>query len=201
MKAVFNALLLCLCVTSAAHAGRPDFAANCLSCHGERNSRLEYQAPQLKGLKKGYILQQLQNYRRGLRAHGSRAAEAMTAAVQQYDDRQLEDIASWAVSLDGDPRLFYAKDSTDPGAVIFVEQCRGCHESFMGRLMTGSPQLDYLSGEYMTAQLDQFRSGERSILEPGKHQVKMVAVVKALDEQQLRALKAFLMEHTHEVDE
>lgn len=196
MDSLFKTLVLCLVCISAASAKSPDYAENCNSCHGVYNDQLDYQAPQLSGLKADYIFEQMKNYREGLRGRGSKAAAAMAAAVQQYDEEQLKQIASWASDREGKRLLAYEKDSADPGAVLFVERCQGCHQSFMGRLMTGSPRLDYLGGEYMVAQLDLFRADERQIPEPDKHQVKMVAVVKSLNEEELGALMEFLLDHT-----
>ena len=195
MDFLFKTLLLSLFSVSALASSQPDFADNCLGCHGAQNRELEYQAPQLAGLKKSYILKQLQSYRDGLRGKGSKAAAEMASAVQQYDDKQLKKIADWASDLEGKALLSYAKESKDPGAVIFINQCQGCHESFMGRLMTSSPRLEYLSGDYMVAQLNLFRSGERQIQDPGKHQKKMLTVTRALSDSDLAALKTFLLAH------
>lgn len=195
MNFLFKTFFICLCSISTVVAGQPDYVDNCQSCHGAINDLLEYQAPQLKGLKKQAILEQLKNYQQGLRGKGSRAAEAMAAAVQQYDEQQLKEIASWVAGLDGQPYLSYAEDSADPGTTLFVEQCHGCHQSFIGRLMTGSPRLDYLSGEYVVAQLNFFRTDERAIKAPNKHQQKMLLVTKALSEQELELLNSFFLKN------
>jgi len=179
---------------SVALAAEPEFASQCLGCHGAQKAEFAYQAPQLAKLKKNYIFTQLQGYRDGLRGLGSKEAGEMAAAVQGLDDQQLEAMASWAATLKGQALHTFDRNSSELGAVIFSDHCYGCHQAFMGRTMTKSPRLEYLDGGYMVAQIGLFSSGERRINQPNEHQAKMVDVVKALNEEQLTALNNYLLE-------
>ena len=168
----------------------------CLSCHRYQVDGVVFRGPQLGGFSEGYILAQLYNFKEGRRGAGSSQPAAMADAVRDLTGQEFKNLAKWAASLDKEkiqgtlpPRMF-------SGAKLYADKCRGCHNSFMGRLMTGSPRLDYLSADYVARQLNFFDQGFRSIRNPTKHQNKMKAVVQGLSPEDFGLIIDYIREMT-----
>ena len=192
LRSLLFSLLLSGCTAASAATIEATETDNCLRCHASNDTPISRAAPQLSGLKSPYILRQLIAFQQGERGDSSAPAREMATAIRPYQPQQLEALAHWAADQQGEKRFDHTRAQSEPGAVLFAEQCRGCHQSFMGRLMTGSPRLDYLSSSYINRQLQLFADGKRQIADANKHQLKMIMVVKALSSEQLVELKAFI---------
>ena len=163
---------------------------SCLSCHTV-NSRTAFRGPQIGGLPEAYIYQQLVDFKTGLRV-GVDEQNVMAAVSQSMSEAQMKDIAEWAAGLETTAMFDHSKASDLPGFQVYETTCLDCHSSFMGRLITGSPNLESLSPDYLVRQLHLFRNGSRHFKSPTKHQTKMMKVVKDLSEVDFANLNAFI---------
>jgi len=162
----------------------------CKSCHS--NEAVGFKGPQLGGFSDSYIMAQLQNFKSGRRGVGSPSASAMANAVKDLSDNEIEELAEWASSQESVHTLIDQADSGSEGETLYEEHCSGCHNGFFGRLMTGSPRLDYLDADYIEQQLKFFASDQRGFGEADKHQLKMKVVAKKLLSQETDHIVSFL---------
>lgn len=170
--------------------------SGCSSCHNtdhaaELSDPAYYKGPQLGGFDSNYILEQLVSFKEGRRGTGLAAAEAMRSAVKGLTGEQLRPLAKWAAGLEGEKAFNYQSAKEYAGYDIYVEKCKGCHNGFIGRAMTGSPRLDYLDSNYLLQQLNYFDQDLRKFDHPNKHQRKMQAVVKGLTVREFAELTDF----------
>ena len=154
----------------------------CRSCHS--NKALDSRGPQLGGFSNSYIVAQMQNFKSGRRGDGSPSAHAMANAVKNLSDSEIEELAEWASSQESVQTLKVHSNLNSEGETLYEEHCSACHNGFFGRIMTGSPRLDYLEADYIEQQLKFFANGQRGFGEPDKHQLKMKVVAKKLSGQQ-----------------
>ncbi len=169
-----------------------DYQSRCLSCHAGLKSDNKNQGPQLGGLSKDYILGQLHNFKKGRRGEGHQLARAMSDAVKMYHDEELNMLARWASSIKSKQYFRYSQAKNSDGYKLYKEKCKGCHNSMIGRFITGSPKLRNLDGAYIIRQLDFFNKGLRVFDQPTKHQLKMQTVVKSLNDEEFEALTHFI---------
>ena len=162
----------------------------CKSCHS--SEAVDFRGPQLGGFSDSYIMAQLQNFKSGRRGVGSPSAIAMANAVKDLSDNEIEVVSEWASSQESVQTLIDQPDSDSEGETLYEEHCSGCHNGFFGRLMTGSPRLDYLDADYIEQQLKFFANGQRGFGEPDKHQLKMKVVAKKLAGQQTDRIVDYL---------
>ena len=164
----------------------------CKSCHNNKSEAMDFKGPQLGGFSDSYIMAQLQNFKSGRRGVGSPSANAMANAVKDLSDSELEEISEWASSQESVQTLNDRNNSDSEGETLYEEHCSGCHNGFFGRLMTGSPRLDYLDADYIEQQLKFFAKDQRGFGEPDKHQLKMKVVAKKLAGQQTDRIVDYL---------
>ena len=137
-------------------------------------------------------MDQLNNFKEGRRGVGSQPASAMANAVKDISDNAIEELSEWASSQESVQTLKDQADSDSEGETLYEEHCSGCHNGFFGRLMTGSPRLDYLEADYIEQQLKFFANDQRGFGEPDKHQLKMKVVAKKLSGQQTDRIVDYL---------
>ena len=195
MVRVFSIIL----VLSLAHAGvvyadesMGKLTETCKSCHTDKVEAVEFRGPQLGGFSESYIMAQLQNFKKGRRGVGSPSASAMANAVKGLSDSEIEEISEWASSQASVKTLKDQADSDSDGETLYEEHCSGCHDGFFGKLMTGSPRLDYLDADYIEQQLKFFANDQRGFGEPDKHQLKMKLVAKKLSSQETNHIVDYL---------
>lgn len=164
----------------------------CLGCHSNSSTNGMTAGPQLGGLSKRYVLDQLRAFKYGWRSTGNPAAESMTDAIRDYKDRDLEDMARWVSNIESESIFDYSSDQGSTGYQIYMEQCKGCHESAIARYITGSPKLKSLDADYIIGQLHFFEKGLRGFDNPTKYQLKMKSVVETLSDNEFEALKLFV---------
>lgn len=178
------ALSLVFAETVCANESLEKLTETCKSCHTNKSEAVDFKGPQLGGFSDSYIMAQLQNFKSGRRGAGSPSANAMANAVKDLSDSEIEELAEWASSQDSLQTLIDQPDSDSKGETLYEEHCSGCHNGFFGRLMTGSPRLDYLDADYIEQQLKLFAKDQRGFGVPDKHQLKMKVVAKKLAGQQ-----------------
>jgi len=168
----------------------------CENCHG-MDTKIPSIAPSLDGMADDYIVEQLENFRQSRR--GIDPADAFTRDMsQQANALSNEQISLIAHYYSGRTRQLSNESvsgNAEHGERLYREHCEGCHSSMLGRYFTKSPRITHLRGAYLLAQLNQFSTDKRLVVEDSKHKVKMVAVAKKLSESEQSNIVAFIKEH------
>lgn len=166
----------------------------CISCHTYKAQSV-YPGPQLGGLSADYVYQQLESFKQGLRGQDAET-EMMKNVVLGLTDKQAKGLSEWAADLEVVPVFDYNKAVELPGYQVYQAKCQDCHSSFIGRFMTDSPRLDGLDSGYLLKQMALFKSGSRAVIDPSKHQRKMMTVVKSLTDEEFLLLTEFFKRAT-----
>lgn len=141
----------------------------CVVCHG-REGRATNQGyfPRIAGKPAGYLYNQLQNFKSGLRHY-----EAMNHLVQHLSDDYLREIAEYFASLDlpyppaQATRLTAEEQRTAERLVLHgvpergLPACTACHGQQMAGMLPAMPGLLTLPADYLAAQLGAWRTGHR----------------------------------------
>jgi cytochrome c553 len=214
MLRILNAIVVCLFTTSllavsAAYAG--DSAQDiklrmgkgdpvkgkkrselCQGCHGETGISLEDVIPNLAGQYANYIAKQLRNFQTGARTH-----QIMSAMAQTINDAELTDIAAYFASQkqmqgNGKGENAVAKNLFTKGdAKRGIPPCMSCHgKNGKGQSPSVStyPVIGGQHKGYLVAQLNNWRSGERSNSPDGV----MNKVAKTLTNAEINALTDYI---------
>lgn len=146
----------------------------CGVCHG-REGRATNQGyfPRIAGKPAGYLYNQLQNFKSGLRKY-----DAMNHLVQHMSDDYLRDIAKYFAGLDLPyppaqvTTLTLAEQRTAESLVLRgapergLPACVSCHGQQMAGMLPAMPGLLTLPADYLVAQLGAWRAGQRTAKEP-----------------------------------
>jgi cytochrome c553 len=164
----------------------------CQGCHGEFGLSLEDLIPNLAGQYANYIAKQLRNFQTGARTH-----QIMNAMATTINDAELTDIAAYFSSqkkMHGNGKgdnpvaknLFLKGD-----AARGIPPCVSCHgENGKGKAPNIStyPVIGGQHKAYLKAQLQHWRSGERSNSPDGV----MNKVAKTLTDAEIESLTDYL---------
>lgn len=145
--------------------GRRIAADVCAACHGEGGLSPDPAYPVLAGQSAAAIYKQLHDYRNGARVH-----PLMTPVVQQLNELQMGDVASYFghnnayASLLGPYQLAGERHAAeliqrgDPSRQL--PACNSCHGNHVGGPIE-TPTLAGQRREYLLRQLNAYASGER----------------------------------------
>ena len=146
----------------------------CVVCHGqEGRATNQGYFPRIAGKPAGYLYNQLQNFKSGLRKYA-----AMNHLVQHMSDDYLREIASYFAGLDlpypppQTTRLTPAEEQTAQALVLHgapqrgLPACVSCHGQQMAGMLPAMPGLLTLPADYLVAQLGAWRAGQRQAKEP-----------------------------------
>ena len=183
-------IVFCLLIGATASSADP-LQDRCLLCHGSNLQHSDNSGPELGGFSRKYIQQQLMSFKNGQRGEDTATGRIMAAEVKQLTYDQIKGVSRWAATLPHEQKLNFKQQMYSSTATVFEEQCKGCHVSFIGRHITGSPRLDDLEPDYINRQLDSFKANERNLQNPSKHATKMKAVAASLTNSQLSSLQAY----------
>jgi cytochrome c553 len=172
----------------------------CVSCHG-REGRATNQGyfPRIAGKPAGYLYNQLQNFKSGLRRY-----EAMNHLVQHMSDDYLQDIATYFSDLDLPyppaqvARLTPAEQRLAENLVLQgapergIPACASCHGQQMAGMLPAMPGLLTLPADYLAAQMGAWRTGQRKAKAPDC----MADVAKRLAPEEISAVARWLSAQT-----
>ena len=177
----------------------------CMGCHDGQNKARLVVGPPLGGLGEQYILRQLEGFKYGRRGSDHSAAQIMSQAIGRYSDQELKEIARWASKIKSSQHFDSALGEGSDGYQLYQEKCSGCHDSRVGRFMTGSPKLRNLEVDYIIRQLHLIDDGFRNFDQPTKHQLKMQTVIKSLTDDEFEVLTRFIarasLDKNEDIDE
>lgn len=164
--------------------------ATCLGCHGNGGSE---HVPRLDIQSATYLAMSLRAYRNETRASG-----IMAHAVSEVPEKALNELAKWfaAQPVEATPeqrepaplvergRNLAAADTGDPN----VPACRACHGPDASEASELFPALAGLPTAYLSAQLKQWRTGQRG---GGPKAELMYQAAQKLDDSDIAALAAY----------
>lgn len=146
----------------------------CVGCHGkEGRATNQGYFPRIAGKPAGYVYNQLQNFKSGLRKY-----EPMSHLVQHMSDDYLHAIAKHFAELDLPyppaqvSRLTPAEERAAENLVLRgapergIPACTTCHGAQMAGALPAMPGLLTLPSDYLAAQLGGWRTGQRKAKEP-----------------------------------
>jgi len=158
-------------------------AAVCAGCHGENGVPIDKTIPIIWGQKRAYILNQLHDFKVGLRKD-----DQMTPVVEALSKSDIEALATHFSKLKW-PEIEQTAPAADvktaARSILNPMNCRGCHqEHYEGD--TTRPRLAGQQEDYLAKTMTDFHSSTRTTY-PG-----MVALMKAVNETDIKALAAYL---------
>ncbi|SEM16175.1 Cytochrome c553 [Luteibacter sp. UNCMF331Sha3.1] len=200
-RLVVVAAVLCTASAAASDASAvPDTLAQriaaCTACHGEHGEGGDNGFnPRLAGKPAGYLVRQMQDFRRGLRHY-----DVMEYMVAPLTDEYMHEIAAYFAAQDV-PYATHPVPSTTPAAMARGEQlatrgdpargvpaCMACHGTALTGVEPDIPGLVGLPYDYVSAQLGSWRTNTRSTVEPDC----MATVVGRLTDADISAVSAWL---------
>lgn len=155
----------------------------CTGCHGipgYQNAYPTYHVPKIGGQNYEYLVLALKAYKGGERSHPTMAAQA--GSMTELD---IEDIASYFVSLEGGapkPELYQAGEVAAGQEKSVV--CQACHGADGNGIDPQYPRLAGQYGDYLFQTLQAYRSGARN-------NVIMAGFASTLSDQDMKDLAAF----------
>jgi cytochrome c553 len=175
-------------ITEEAIAGKAK-AAVCASCHGVGGNSVIAMNPKLAGQNGEYIAKQLQEFKTGARKNPVMAG--MAAALSEQDMIELGAYFASQKPTTGTgngsalgQKLYFGGDASRG-----ITACIACHgTSGKGMAKAGFPAVAGQSVEYLTAQLTNFKSGERD----NDRNSMMRNIVKRLKKNDIEALSQFM---------
>ncbi|SEO55887.1 Cytochrome c553 [Luteibacter sp. UNC138MFCol5.1] len=170
--------------------------AACTSCHGEHGEGGDNAFnPRLAGKPAGYLVRQMQDFRRGLRHY-----EIMEYMVAPLTDDYMREIAAYFAAQEI-PYRTHPVPSTTPAAMARGEQlvtrgdtargvpaCTACHGPGLTGVEPDIPGLVGLPYDYISAQLGAWRTNTRGTVEPDC----MATIVGRLSDADISAVAAYL---------
>lgn len=177
---IISVAFLCLYSFSSYAANIKDGEAkaqHCMGCHGSKGVSNNAQFPSLAGQQFVYLVNQLNNFKAGVRKN-----EIMSGMAASLDDADIQNIAAYfssqpIKSAGGDATLAKAGESK-------TAMCMGCHRADA----KGSGPFPRLAGQYpqyLIKQLTSFKDGSRK-------GGPMNAVAANLSEEDMNAIAAYL---------
>ncbi|MBS0232190.1 MAG: cytochrome C [Proteobacteria bacterium] len=160
-----------------------DLAQVCSGCHGEKGVPIDKSIPVIWGQRREYILKELLDFKTGHRKN-----ETMAGIVDSLTKTDMEALATY-FSKQQWPKLDQPAAPADVAhqaqEVFSALNCRGCHQDhFQGDYVR--PSLRGQQEDYLLKTMTDFHTGERNNY-PG-----MVALMKSLDESQLKPVATYL---------
>lgn len=172
----------------------------CVACHGDNGQGNDaMQAPALAGQYPWYLAQQLDNYnagKRGSNADDANGAQMLPMAKLVADEQTKADILAYIATMEiqsADKAQLDAETMRN-GSRQYNAQCSACHgTNGKGNEALKSPNLTLLSADYLTRQLQNYRSGVRGYHQHDKYgkQMRMMANTISSDKN-LQDIVAFI---------
>lgn len=172
----------------------------CVVCHGQQGvSTNQGYFPRIAGKPAGYLYNQLQNFKAGLRKY-----EAMNHLVQHMSDDYLREIATYFAELDLPyppaqvTKLTPAEQQTAQNLVLrgaperSLPACVSCHGQQMAGMLPAMPGLLTLPADYLVAQMGAWRTGQRKAKEPDC----MAEIAKRLSPKEVYVMAKWLSAQT-----
>lgn len=165
-------------------------ATVCVACHGEDGNSAIPMFPKIAGLPESYIIKQLRDFQ-----NGRRKSDIMAPVVAALKPEDFVSLASFYSGQKIKPGEAGAKKAAGFGKMVYFEgneetgvpACVGCHQP-QGAGHLAYPRIGGQHVQYLTQQLKNFASGERS------NDVSrfMRVVAKRMSDEEIESVAAYL---------
>lgn len=144
----------------------------CVACHGADGNSLITQYPKLAGQHEKYLEKQLKELKLGMTSGGKqgRYEPVMGAMAMPLSEEDMADLAAYYASLPISSSST-PENVVDEGKVLYtagnaergVTACIACHgPRGNGTELSGFPKISGQHADYIKAQLEKFRDGDRN---------------------------------------
>lgn len=144
----------------------------CVACHGADGNSLITQYPKLAGQHEKYLEKQLKELKLGMTSGGKqgRYEPVMGAMAMPLSEEDMADLAAYYASLPISSNAT-PENVVDEGKVLYtagnaergVTACIACHgPRGNGTELSGFPKISGQHADYIKAQLEKFRDGNRN---------------------------------------
>ncbi|MEZ9504684.1 cytochrome c [Vibrio sp. 10N.286.51.B11] len=144
----------------------------CVACHGADGNSLITQYPKLAGQHEKYLEKQLKELKLGMTSGGKqgRYEPVMGAMAMSLSEEDMADLAAYYASLPISSNST-PENVVDEGKVLYtagnaergVTACIACHgPRGNGTELSGFPKISGQHADYIKAQLEKFRDGDRN---------------------------------------
>lgn len=179
-----------------AAAGKPDlakgqasFAAVCAACHGPDGNSLLPDYPKLAQQHPEYLIKQLTEFKAGKRQNA-----IMLGFSSMLSPDDMRNIAYWVTTNKASAGTAADADLIAQGQRIYVggvlerniPACTGCHGPTAAGIPAQYPRLHGQQVNYVLAQLNTFRSGERN------NNLQMTGVAAKLNDREIKAVAEYV---------
>ncbi|MBF5004573.1 c-type cytochrome [Diaphorobacter caeni] len=134
---------------------QPAVVSQCLGCHGPAGVTQVHDWPNIAGMPRAYLLEQLQNFKSGKRQH-----PMMQPVIVNVSAPEMQMLATWfSAQAPAIPRpATVAASAPAKAAPAVAAACIACHDS---KAMPDNPGIAGQKAPYIAEQLRAFRAGHR----------------------------------------
>jgi cbb3-type cytochrome c oxidase subunit III len=169
--------------------GQASFAAVCAACHGPDGNSLVPDYPKLAQQHPEYLIKQLTEFKAGKRQNAIMLGFASTLSPED-----MTNIAYWVTTnkasagTAADAELIAQGQRIYVGGVLErnIPACTGCHGPTAAGIPAQYPRLHGQQVNYVLAQLNTFRSGERN------NNLQMSGVAAKLNDREIKAVAEYV---------
>lgn len=169
--------------------GQASFAAVCAACHGPDGNSLVPDYPKLAQQHPEYLIKQLTEFKAGKRQNAIMLGFASTLSPED-----MKNIAYWVATnkasagTAADAELIAQGQRIYVGGVLErnIPACAGCHGPTAAGIPAQYPRLHGQQVNYVLAQLNTFRSGERN------NNLQMTGVAAKLNDREIKAVAEYV---------
>jgi cytochrome c553 len=163
----------------------------CVACHGVNGNSTVPMFPKIAGQSEDYLVKQLKDFK-----SGRRKSDVMGPVVEQLKPEELAPLAAHFSAQTMEPGKTSDKAAASLGKLIFfdgneesgVPACIGCHQP-LGAGTGIYPRIGGQQVEYVTQQLKNFASGDRSN-DPSRF---MRVVAKRMTMEEIQSVAEYLV--------
>ena len=171
-------------------------SATCAACHGADGNAAISIYPSLAGQSENYLVKQLQDFKKAVDTQGKsgrvNAVMGGMSAILSADD--MQNLAAYFASQTHNPVVV---DSNEAGKKLFISgdpingtpACMACHTiNGKGMGYAAIPAIAGQSADYLTAQLEKFRNGERG----NDKNTMMRGIARKLSDKDMAAVSQYM---------
>lgn len=198
IAALFLSSLLLTATAQAnpAAPAKPDLAKGsatssqvCAACHTADGSRGSPANPILQGQHADYLVKQLTDFKSGQRKN-----PVMAGMAAMLSDEDMRNVAAFYASKRAKPGFAKNKDTVALGEKIYrggvadrsIPACAACHGPSGAGIPSQYPRLGGQHGDYVEAQMNAFRSGQRG------NSPQMLAVAAKMNDLEIKAVSDYI---------
>lgn len=171
----------------------------CVACHGPNaEGILALNSPALAGQSETYLIRQLWDFKKGNRgaAEGDTiGAQMRPSAMSLPDGAAIASVAAYLAALPPNKPPATIEGEIANGQELYSSRCGACHGGKgWGIEALHTPNLSSIGDRYLVRQVQNFQNGLRGVKKDALHGKQMAMIAKAVTEEELMDIAAFLNE-------